>query len=68
MVLTRCSEKAQCLTANTSHVLSKISQPDSKKCHNEYAAIDVLKLGPNLLLFFFPINVLEHEGKVPLLK
>lgn len=53
MVLTWCSEKAQCLTANTSHVLSKISQPNSKKCYNEYAAVDVLKLGPNLLLFFF---------------
>lgn len=68
MVLTWCSEKAQCLTANTSHVLSKISQPNSKKCYNEYAAVDVLKLGPNLLLFFFSFNVLEHEGKVALLK
>ena len=31
MVLTWCSEKAQCLIANTSHVLSRISQPNSKK-------------------------------------
>ena len=64
MVLTWCSEKAQCLTANTSHVLSKISQPNSKKCHNEYSAIDVLKLGPNLPLFFFLLMSWNMKGKL----
>lgn len=67
MIATWCSEKAQCLITNTSCVLSRISNLILKRCHNEYATIDVLKFGPNLLLFFL-FDVLEHEGKVPLLK
>ena len=37
-----------------------------KRCHNEYATIDVLNL--DQICFYSSLNVLECEGKVPLLK
>lgn len=46
------SEKAQCFIADSSHVLSRISQPNSKKMSKEYAAIDFLKIWAKFVSIF----------------